>query len=217
MQMKPGHNLQTRPATPILAEAAYKLQPGEMSLIASRMPHLIGQDATGIVTFSAKLEEHNTLSLVSSISTVKNNAEGYHVYSFSELPCTITTDTHLANFRVLSPEQLQFIIAVNPSTLTFTMHQHIEKTDVYLNELLEVNNRKDQTEQYWFPTSAQPGEPATNTPIQKRIVQELSELQALEKLNPQDDGKSRKQFLDRFDWSDTTLTPFKRQKVEKFS
>ena len=41
------------------------------------------------------------------------------------------------------------------------------------------------------------------------------ELQTLEKLNPQDDEKSRKTFLDNFDWSDTTLTLFERQKVEE--
>ena len=41
------------------------------------------------------------------------------------------------------------------------------------------------------------------------------ELQTLEKLNPQDDEKTRKTFLDKFDWSDTTLTLFERQKVEE--
>ena len=40
------------------------------------------------------------------------------------------------------------------------------------------------------------------------------ELQALEKLNPHDDELSRKQFLDHFRYSDTTLTPFERQKAE---
>ena len=48
------------------------------------------------------------------------------------------------------------------------MHQHTEVTDVYLNELLKVND-KDKTEQYWFPTPEQPGDPTTYTPIQKRI------------------------------------------------
>ena len=30
------------------------------------------------------------------------------------------------------------------------MHQHTEVTDVYLNELLKVNDKEDKTEQYWF-------------------------------------------------------------------
>ena len=71
------------------------------------------------------------------------------------------------------------------------MHQHTEVTDVYLNELLKVNNKEDKTEQYWFPTPEQPGDPTTYTHIQKRI---FDELQTLKKLNSQDDEKSRKHF-----------------------
>ena len=82
--------------------------------------------------------------------------------------------------------------------LTFIMHQHTEVTDVYPNELLNVINKEDKTEQYGFPTPEQPGDPTTYTPIQKRIFDELVELQTLEKLNPQDGEKSRKTFLDNF-------------------
>ena len=62
------------------------------------------------------------------------------------------------------------------------MHQHTEVTDVYINELLKVNNKDDKTEQYWFPTPEQPRDPTTYTPIQKRIFDELVELQTFEKL-----------------------------------
>ena len=215
MQIKPEHNLQIRQSTPLLAGATYTLQPGETLLIAIRMPHLIDHDATGIVTPSTHLEDHDTLFLVFFLCTVNNNAVGYQICNFSELPYTIKTDTHLADFRVLSPEQLKFIKPINPSMLTFIMHQHTEVTDVYLKQLLKVNNEEDTTEQYWFPTPEQPGGPTTYTPIQKRIFDELVELQTIEKLNPQDDEQSRKTFLDKFDWSDTTLTLFERQKVEE--
>ena len=184
MQLKPEHNLPTRQSTPLLAEATYTLQPGETKLIASKMPHLINHDATGIVTPSTHLEDHDTLFLVSSLCTVNNNAVGYQICNFSELPYTITTDTHLADFRVLTPEQLKYIKPINPSMLTFIMHQHTEVTDVYLNELLKVNNKEDKTEQYWFPTPEQLGDPTTYTPIQKRLFDELVELQTLGKLNP---------------------------------
>ena len=211
MQLKPEHNLPTRQSTPLLAEATYTLQPGETMLIASKMPHLIDHDATGIVTPSTHHEDHDTLFLVSSLCTVNNNAVGYQICKFSELPYTITTDTHLADFRVLTSEELKYIKPINPSMLTFIMHQHTEGTDVCLNELLKVNNKEDKTEQYWFPTPEQPGDPTTFTPIQKRTFDELVELQTLEKLNPQDNEKSRKTFLDNFDWSDF----FERQKVEE--
>ena len=48
------------------------------------------------------------------------------------------------------------------------MHQHTEVTDVYFNELLKVNNKNDKAEQYWFPTTEQPGDPKFYTPMHKR-------------------------------------------------
>ena len=107
MQLKPEHNLPTRQSTPLLAEATYTLQPGQTMLIASKRPHLIDHDATGIVTPSTHLEDHDTLFLVSSLCTVNNNTVAYQICIFSELPNTITSDTHLADFRVLTPEQLK--------------------------------------------------------------------------------------------------------------
>ena len=58
-QLKPEHKLPTRQSTPLLAESTYTLQPGETMLIASRMPHLIDHDATGIVTPSTHLEDRS--------------------------------------------------------------------------------------------------------------------------------------------------------------
>ena len=75
------------------------------------------------------------------------------------------------------------------------MHQHTEVTDVYLNELLKVNNKEDKTEQYWFPTPEQPGDPTTYTPIQKRIFDELVELQTQENLTHKTTKNHAKHFL----------------------
>ena len=105
MQLKPEHNVKTHQSTPLLAEATYTVQPGEMMLVASRMPKLIDHDATVIVTSSAHIEDQDTLILVSSLCTVNNNAVGCQICNFSELPYTITTDTHLADIPVLTPKQ----------------------------------------------------------------------------------------------------------------
>ena len=178
------------------------------------MPHLIDHNATGIVTPSTHLDEHDHLFVASSLSTVNNNAVGYQITNFTENPYTIKNDTHLADFRVLTPEQIKYLKPVNPATLNFIVNQHTEATEVYLNELLKVNPPNNETETYWFPTPEEPGDPATYTPIQQRIYNELLELKELEKLNPKDNEESKTKFLANFDWSDTTLNPFERQKIE---
>ena len=178
------------------------------------MPHLIDHNATGIVTPSSHMEEHESIFITSSLSTVNNNAVGYQVINFSDMPYTFPVDTHMADFRVLTPEQIKHIKPVDPSTLTFMMHQHIENTDLYLNQLMKTNQSSDVQETHWFPTPEQPGDPTTYTPIQQRIFVELTELIQLEELNTNDSEESRKKLLDHFDWIDTTLSPFEKQHIE---
>ena len=214
MQLKPHTQVKMRQATLLFAENTYKLQPGETLAIASRMTHLLDHDATGIVTPSPQFESHDSIFITSSLSTDNNNAIGYQIINFSELPYTIVCDTHLADFKILTPEQIKHIQPVDPAMLSF-MIQHEETTEIYINELLKVPSQNPEQESYWFPTPEDPGDPTTYTPIQQRIYNELLELKELEQLNPQDKEKSRKTFLSNFDWTDTTLNPEEQKQIEE--
>ena len=160
------------------------------------------------------MEEHESIFITSSLSTVNNNVVGYQVINFPDMPYTLPVDTHMADFRVLTPEQIKHIKPVDPSTLTFMMHQHTGNTDLYLNQLMKTKQTSDEQKTYWFPTLEEPGDPETYTPIQKRIYDEIMELKQLKQLNPNDNAKARKQFLDHFDRTDTTLSPFEKQHIE---
>ena len=192
MQLRPEHTTNTRVATFLLTETTYILQPGEILAISSKMPYLIDHNATGIMTPSSHVEEHESNFITFSLSTVNNNAVGYQVINFTDMPYTLPVDTHMADFRVLTPEQIKHIKPVDPSTFTFMMHQHIENTDLYFNQLMKTNQSSDEEEMYWFPTPEQPGDPTTYTPIQQRIFDELIKLKQLEQLNPNDSEESRK-------------------------
>ena len=84
----------------------------------------------------------------------------------------------------------------------------------YLTGLLRTNKLDQQNNTFWFPTPKNLGTTEDRTPIQTRILTELCELQRREKLNPKDDNESRKEFLKRFDWTDTLLTETEKQAVE---
>ena len=214
MQLKPDTQVAIRQATPLFAEGTYTLQSGETLAIASKMPHLLDHDATGIVTPSAQFEHYDSIFITSSLSTVNNNAIGYQIINFSELLYTITCDTHLADFKILTPEQIKHIQPVDPAMLSF-MIQHEDTTEIYINELLKFPSQNPEQESYWFPTPEDPGDPTTCTPIQQRIYTELLELKQLKKLNPQDNEASKESFLSNFDWFDTTLSPEERQQIEE--
>ena len=214
MQLKRDMQTPLREATPLFAENTYTLQPGGTLAIASRMPHLLDHDKTGIVTTAPQFENNDSIFITSSLSTVNNNAIGYQIINFSELPYTITCDTHLADFKILTSEQVKHIQPVDPAMLSF-MIQHEHTTEIYINELLKVPSQNPEQESYWFPTPEEPGDPATYTPIQQRIYNELLELREREKFNPQDNEESRKSFLSNFHWTDTTLNADERKQIEE--
>ena len=88
------------------------------------MPHLVDHNAIGIVTPSSHMEEDEGNIITFYLSTISNNAVGYQVTNFSDMPYTLSVDTHMADFRVLTPEPIKHIKPIDPSTLTFMMHQH---------------------------------------------------------------------------------------------
>ena len=109
MQLKPDTQTAIRQATPLFAENTYTLQPGEILAVASKMPHLMDNNATGIVTPSQQFENHDSIVITASLSTVNNNAIGYQIINFSDLPYTSTLDTYSADFKILTPEQIKHI------------------------------------------------------------------------------------------------------------
>ena len=82
VQLKLDSQVAIRQATPLVAENTYTSQPGETLATASRMAHLLDHDATGIVTPSPQFENHDSIFITSSLSTVNNNAIGYQSIIF---------------------------------------------------------------------------------------------------------------------------------------
>ena len=99
----------------------------------------------------------------------------------------------------------------------FTWHllnENEEDAIHYISSLLKANRNNDQNEQYWFPTPGNPGDEASHTPIQKRILRELRNLQEAATLNPQENEESRRKFLINFDWKDFMLQQHEIKQIE---
>ena len=84
----------------------------------------------------------------------------------------------------------------------------------YIDSLLKTSKTDEVNETYWFPTPQNLGNEREHTPNQTRIINELRELEQLEKLNPVEDTDSRNQHLSNFNWTDITLQPDAKQAVE---
>ena len=136
------------------------------------------------------------------------------ISKFLDHPYTLKKGTHMANFSILTPEQTKHIRPVNPTSVRHLLNNNHDDAIHYINILLKTSKLDEVNETYWFPTPQNPGNEKEHTPIQTLILNELRELEQIEKLNPLETAESRSQFLSNFDWTDSTLQPDAKQAVE---
>ena len=114
----------------------------------------------------------------------------------------------------MTPGQMKYVKPIDPVTTWHLLHDNPENAAFYVSSLIKSSKPEHFHEKYWFPTPEDLGDPQQHTPIQKRILTELQNLQELEKLNPQDDPESRRQFLNNFDWTDSMMQPEEIARIE---
>ena len=181
--------------------------------ITAFVDHSSEWNTTGTATPVEKFTEASSLIISHSMSTISDRKIAVRVTNTTESPYTITKNTQIAEFSVVTPEQSKFIKPVDTAILSMIPEGDPDLV-IYLTELLRTNKRDHQNNTFWFPTPENPGNTEYHTSIQARILTDLCELQRKQKLNPKDDSESRTEFLKRFDWTDTLLTETEKQAVE---
>ena len=136
------------------------------------------------------------------------------ISNFLDHPYNLKKETHMANFSILTPEQTKHFRPVNPTSVRHLLNNNHNDAIHYINSLQKTSKTDEVNETYWFPTPQNPGNEKEHTPIQTRILNELRELEQIEKLNPLENTESRNQFLSNFDWTDSTLPPDAKRAVE---
>ena len=190
------------------------LQPGKRTKIWVKSHIHTKNEATGIIQPSPLLENNEDLVICPAISSTQNNKHMVQISNFLDHSYTLKKGTHLANFSILTPEQTKHIRPVNPTSVRHLLNNNQVDAVHYINSLLKTSKTDEVNETYWFPTPQNPGNEKEHTPIQTRILNELQELEQLEKLYPLEDTNSRDQFLSNFDWTDSTLQPDAKKAVE---
>ena len=102
----------------------------------------------------------------------------------------------------MTPEQMKHVRRIDAVSTWHLLNENEEDAIHYISSLLKAKRNNDQYEQYWFPTTENPGDEASQTPIQKTILRELRNLQEAESLNLQQKEESRRKFLSIFNWND---------------
>ena len=172
-------------------------------------------NVTGILQPSNDLAEDGNITFCAALVTLTQGQVTVQMNKFIDQSYTLKKGSHIANFSVLTPEQIKYVKHINPVTTWNLLQDNPENVAYYARSQIKSLKTGQDSENYWFPTPEEPGDPPTHTPIQQRILKELRNLQEKEKPNPQDDPEFRKQFLANFDWADSTLNPTEIAQIEE--
>ena len=198
---------------PVTTDEALTIPPTTTKTIRAFIDHPSKWNTTGTVTPLEKFTETASLLISHSMSTVINKRIAVRVTNTTESPYLIKKHTQIADFSVVTPVQSKHIKPVDMAILSMIPQDDPDLT-AHLNELLRTKKPEQQDNTFWFPTPENPGKLEDHTPIQKRILKELNELNDKEKVIPQESAESRAKFLKRFDWTDTLPTETEKQAIE---
>ena len=214
MQLKTADHKYTNVLEPICIRDDVTMPPNDRHSVLMASQLYENTTVTGILQRSNNLTDDSDTAVCAALVTLTNGQVLVHLNNFTDSPYTLKRGTQVANFTVLTPEQMKYVKPIDPVTTWHLLQDNPENAAYYASSLIKSTKPEDFKENYWFPTPEDPGYPQHHTPIQKKILSELINLQEVENLNPQNDSESRRQFLSNFDWTDSMLQPAEIARIE---
>ena len=213
MQLKTADHKYSNVLEPILNPIEITIPPNDKVLIKTNSLLYPENAVTGILQPSDLLHEEGEITFCPALVTLNDGNILIPVNNFTDHPYKLKKGLHIANFSVMTPEQMKYVKPVDPASTWHLLQNDQEQAAHYVSSLIKTNRNPQNSETYWFPTPENPGNPEEHTPIQKRILRELQALQDLETLEPTKDKESRTKFLENFDWKDSTILLKRRRKL----
>ena len=214
MQLKTADHKFSNVMEPILNHEDVTIPPNNYTVIPIQSQIYAENAVTGILQPNHLLHEEGDINVCAAIVTLNEGTMRIHVNNFTDQHYKLKKRLHIANFSVMTPEQMKHVRPIDPVSTWHLLNENEEDAIYYISSLLKVNRNNDQYEQYWFPTPGNTGDEASHKLIQQRILTEMRNLQELEKLNPHDDAESRRKFLSNFDCKDSMLQQHDIKQIE---
>ena len=184
MQLKTADHKYTSVMEPLTTREDITITPNKRHMISMYSQIYEDSNVTGIIQPSKALTEDGDIAFCAALVTLNQGQVTIHVNNFTDQLYTLKRGSHIANFSVLTAEQVNYVKPINPVTTWHLLQENTENAAFYASSLIKSAKTDEDKENYWFPTPEDPGDPQSHTPIQRRILTELYNLQELEKTQP---------------------------------
>ena len=93
------------------------------------------------------LHEEGDITFCAAIVTLTSGIVNVHINNFTDQPYKLKKGLHIANFSVLTPEQMTHVKPIDPVSTWHFLNENEEVAIYYVCSLVKANRNNDQYEQ----------------------------------------------------------------------
>ena len=147
MQLKTADHKYSNVLEPILNPEDVTLPPNDHVVIPIQSQIYAEKAVTGKLQPSDLLHEEGDITFCAAIVTLHEGAMRIHVNNFTDQPYKLKKGMHIANFSVMTPEQMKHVRPIDPVSTWHLLNENEEDAIYYISSLLKANRNNNQYEQ----------------------------------------------------------------------
>ena len=169
MQLKTADHKYSNVLETILNPTEIIIPPNDRVLIRTNSLLYPENAVTGILQPSDLLHEDGVITFCPALVTLNDGSILIPVNKFTDHPYKLKKGLHIANFTVMMPEQMKYVKPVDPASTCHLLQNDQEQAAHYVSSPIKTNKNPQYSENYWFPTLENPGNPEEHTPIKNEF------------------------------------------------
>ena len=136
MQIKTADNKYSNVMEPILNPGNVTIPPNDHTVITIESLIYAENAVTGILQPSDLLNDENDVTFCAAIVTLHEGTTRIHVNNFTEEPFKLKNRLHIANFSVMTPEQMKHFRSIDPVSTWHLLNGNEEDAIYYISSVL---------------------------------------------------------------------------------
>ena len=162
MQLKSTDHRYSKVLEPILNPTEITIPLIDRVLIRPNSQIYPENSVTGILLPSDILHGDGDVSFCPTLVTLNDGIIQIPINNFKDHPYELKKGLHIANFFVITLEQMKYVKPVDPASTWHPLQNDQEQAAHYVSSLIKTKRNPENSENYWFPTP-ETTESLTNT------------------------------------------------------
>ena len=137
MQLTTADHKYTNVMEPICARKDITIPPIDRHMVSMSSQLYDDTNVTGILQLSNDVAEDGNTNFCAALVTLTQGQVSIHVNNFTHHPYTLKRGSHIANFSVLTPEQMKYVKPINPVTTWHFLKDNPENAAYFASSLIK--------------------------------------------------------------------------------